>query len=140
MKSFLIKFLVSLIILLSGGGSLNAHTEKDTAPYSSIKSLEKAEQLNLGLEYIKRDYTVKSGAPVTEKQGDKIHATDNEIEEDETSSFKKHLETSKYFITDSYSQNHEYFCHYIKRRLAIRKRFFYFSSYKWYIIFGVFRI
>lgn len=140
MKSFLIKFLVSLIILLSGGGQLNAHTEKDTAPYSSIKSLQEAEHVDLGLEYLKKEYTLKSGVPVTEKQGDKIHATDNEIEEDETSSYKKNLEISKFFTTDSYSQTHEYFCHYTKRRLAIRKRFFYFSSYKWYIIFGVFRI
>ncbi|WP_188621048.1 hypothetical protein [Flavobacterium suaedae] len=140
MRSFLIKFLVSLIILLSGGAQLNAHTEKDMTPYSSIKSLEEAEQINLGLEYIKQDYTLKSSSPVTEKQGDKIYATDSEIEEDEVPSYKKHVKSSKYFITDSYSQTHEYFCDYTKRRLAIRKRFFYFSSYKWYIIFRVFRI
>jgi hypothetical protein len=126
---------------LSGYGQLNAHAYQDCVCYTSIKSLENLDAKFDTVQNDGVDAVIRSVFPLL-TQNDKIDVTDND-NEDETnkiSSFKKYLETNKYFTTLFNTQTPQYFCHCVKKRLSVFKNSFNFSSYRRYIIFRVIRI
>ena len=150
MVQFLIRFFLSLYILLLGGYSqLSAHPSEGRDFYALIKNLKDAEQPNFDAEQDSTAFTLKAASSGTEKGSAKktdvaeiVEVEEEEEEEDDESiSFKKDLNGSHYYAAIFYDHLPEYFCHLIKNRLSFCKPFSYFPSFRsLYLIFRVFRI
>lgn len=141
MKKLLIRFFLSLcILLLSGYSQLYAHTYQDCICHSSKKILLSPEHASFGAVQNNQTLLLKSASSITENENSKLVATAFECEDEESISFKKFLENSNYFTTVFHALVFGFFCLFLKKRLLSSKHSIYFSSYKWYLLFCVFRI
>jgi hypothetical protein len=84
--------------------------------------------------------TIKPFSTSSEKTVIRIEATEKEIEEDELIFSKKSLESSSSFAAVFFALILGYFFHSLRKRLAFCKRFSYFISYRWYLMYGVIQI
>lgn len=142
MKKLLIRFFLLISVLLIGGyGKLYPHAYQNSISHSSVKStIQKAEYDYFGNFQSDDITTIKSPSSHELKSNEDLHATDNEVEEDETFSFKKYLELSNFFTTVLYAQLLGFFFLLTKKSLLINRHFSYFSSCRKYIVFRVIRI
>ena len=140
----LIKYLLSLcILLLSGYGHLSAHAYKESTFYAPLKNLQGSAQVSF--DFVKNDQTfiIGSSSSGTEKENCIIEATDikeNEEEEYELISFKKHLASSNFFTAIFCALTFGYFYCTFKKILPFWNRLSYITSYRWYVVFQVFII
>lgn len=149
MVKFLIRFLLSLsILLLSGYSYLYAHSHQEGAFSSLKKNLKEADQSGVSFFRSSSAFTIQSSSSNTEKPPVKIEAAEIiEIEEEEDKdendkliALKKHSESSNHFaaifndlVFGSLFQGD---C----IDFPFWKSFSYHSSYRLYLIFRVFRI
>lgn len=137
----LIKYLLSLCILLLGGYSqLSAHANEEGDFYSPIKNLKGSEQISIGPGQDGPTFILKPASSGTEKASFTMDAAEIIEEKEEWSSFIKYLADSYYFTVIYYALTFGYLCYFIKKYLPLSKQSFDFSSYRWYLIFQVFRI
>lgn len=134
-----VKYLFLLIGILSIGYNTTFIPVVDSSSHSHAV-LENATTKNLNTDVLDNTLKVRTSLPIIDNNKHKIHATDNEGEEDELISFKKEVQLSTFFNILCYTQASNYFSNYIKNRFLFFKRFKGFYSYKKHIIFQVFRI
>jgi hypothetical protein len=139
MIKFIVRFLLSLVILLSSGyAQLDAYNRTKDSCYSSTEDLKAQAKAIFG-NLRNRDSVYKSTSSSFAEKRIRIDLEEKEIEEDEIVS-RKYMEISQYFTSffDPYTAG--YFFHYLKR-LPFCKHFSSLSSH-WCltVIFQVFRI
>lgn len=140
MIKFLIRFLLSLcILLLSGYSHLHAHAYQELSSYALIKNLKGSEHVSFRTVQNVQTFISSLSPSVTEKSF-KVEAAEIEEEENKSVSFKKYLENSNYLTAVFYVLALAYFFRYIKTSLLFCKHFSYTLSQRRYLIFHVFRI
>jgi len=140
MKKLLIKILLPLFILLSGGYSKAYATAYNYCICISQTSIAEAPQ-HIKLCAIKDTpgQHVKYTQTDLEDLNDRIDSTDSENEDDDVSS-KKLVEVKKCLTSVFSLQNTELLYQPLKKGLPQCKHFFYFTACRRYIIFRVIRI
>lgn len=137
----LIKYLLSLsILLLSVYSNLYAHSYQECICHASKKTLLRSERASLGSMHTNQTLLLKSTLSSREKETCKIIAAEIEEDKHEWISLKKFLDGSNYFTTLFYALAFGYLGLFLKKCLPSCKHSIYFSSYKWYLLFRVFRI
>lgn len=145
MKKALTKYLLSLcIIWLSGYDLLSAHILHESAFFSLIKVPNGSDYASFeSVRHNQPSINAASTSPV-EKGFKKIEAAEKEVEEDDLSYSRKHLQSSDYITSIFfYALIFGYLVHHIKikRSFLFREFSSYFSSFRsLHIIFRVFRI
>ena len=129
------------IILLSGYGQLSARNHKERSNHCSKKIIQDTKHASSDFEQKDDPCIVKASTPADSKnERQEVCVAEKEIEEDEVTSSKKSLERSSVSLSNFYALSQECFSLYIKNSLTFFKRFSYFTSYIWYILFQVIRI
>lgn len=141
MKKFLIRFFLLISVVLIGYGKLYPNAYHSNLVHSSEKiSIQNSEYASL-VNFQSDDITtIKSPSAHELKSNEDLHATDNEVEEDESFSLKKYLEASNFFTAVLYAQILGFFFLFTKKRLSPDGLFSYFSSCRKFIVFRVIRI
>lgn len=140
MTKFMVRFLLSLFILLAGGYSqLNAcHKQGETAFISAKRTSAGSHN---GIGTLHHAINIFPGTSSANGNENKIEAEENISEEDESPSSKKYFEISHYFTSLFNANHHGYFLHYLNKRLPVDKHFSQLSSdWSLQIIFGIFRL
>jgi hypothetical protein len=86
---------------------------------------------------IEPQLTIKPFSSASEKTVFRIEATEKEIEEDDLVFSKKSLQSNSSFAAVFFALILGYFFHSLRKHLAFCKRFSYFVSYRWYLMYGV---
>lgn len=141
MNRFIVKFFLSLCVLLVGGYSqLYAYAYQDCVCFSPIKTPKKSEEANFcSIQKSSAAFIIQSAASGKEKATYQIDIAEKEIEEYESASSKKFLEISNYFTTLFDAQSVGNLFDDLKS-LPLGKHFSYISSYRCYLVLQVFRI
>jgi hypothetical protein len=141
MNRFIVKFFLSLCILLAGGYSqLYAYAYQDCVCFSPIKVPKKSEETNFcPIQNRPVAFVIQSAASGKEKATYVIDIAEKEAEEYESASSKKYLEISSYFTTRFDAQAAENLFGDLKSS-PFGKHFSYISSYRCYLVLQVFRI
>lgn len=142
MKKFIIKFFLSLCVLLAGGyGQLYAYGhQQDCICFSPIKAPKKSEEANFcAVRNSPAAFVIQSASSGKEKATYVIDIAEKEAEEYESASSKKYLEISNYFTTRFDAQAAGNLFGDLKS-LPFCKHFSYISSYRCYLVLQVFRI
>ena len=141
MRKLLIKILLPLFILLSGGYSqVYAKAYEDCICFSQTKVIETPEHLTVCKVQNFPAQHVKYSQTDLEDLTDRIDSTDSELEDDDISSSKKLLHVHKYAASVFSLQNTELLYQPLKKGLPQCNHFFYFTACRRYIIFRVIRI
>jgi hypothetical protein len=135
-------FLLWCLILLSGYAQPGAFAQKNFIGHSSKLTHAGVDQTGSASSQSRQSLLLNTAASGTKRSGLSHLATviESENETEEFFSFKKHLANSNYFTTVFYFLLAGLFWLYLNKRLPVCRHSFYFSSYKWYLIFRVIRI
>ena len=141
-KAFLKYLLILCILLLSGYGHLSAQISKENTVGSTIKSLYGLEVASI--HTTQKDQTLvvssSSSSGTAKENHKKVVTAEYEIEEDDSVSFKRFLETNSYLTAIVYAFTFAYLFRCINKCFSITKHLSHFSSYRWHIVIQVFRI
>ena len=141
MKKFIVKFFLSLCVLLAGGYSqLYAYASQDCVCFSPIKVPKKSEEANFcPIRNRPAAFVIQSAASGKENATYRIDIAEKEAEEYESASSKKYLEISNYFTTlfDAQAAGNLFGD---RQSLPFCKHFSYISSHRCYLVLQVFRI
>ena len=141
MKKLNIKFLLTLyIILLSGIGQLYAGGSKNFTDLSSVKADVNSaySELNDESDCLDAFQYPSKVFPVLEKQYLKVYISDNEVNEENPTSFSGKTGLAGYSSV-GYAMPAPY-CRYTKKCLTFNRHSFYLPTYRRYLMFRVFRI
>lgn len=136
---FQIRFLLTLVILLSGFGQFSAHANNNIGNTQGEKNHQEFQVLNSDSVYNALTPIINYSLCHVEKLNDKFYTTDTENEENELSS-KKWLVAKGHFSTAFYTHSLKFLNHDIKKCLPSGKFILPLYSCKRYIMFRVFRI
>jgi hypothetical protein len=121
MKALIKYLLFTCIFLFSGRSFAYAHANHSSISYSSVKNLQQS-------------VNTKSISSGREKENDELTALFVDDDDDESISFKKHVESSNYFNSIFSAQTFDVFS------TAVKKSYLSNTSLHRYLIFQAFRI
>jgi len=141
MKKFIVKFFLSLFVLLAGGyGQLHAFGTQDCVCFSPLKATKKSEAANFcPVQSRPAAFIIQSASSGKEIPTYRIDMAEKEAEEYESVSSKKHQEISNYFTTHFDAQAAENLFG-DRTCLPFGRHFSYMSSYRCHLVLQVFRI
>ena len=141
MIKFILRFALSLIILLSSGCILVFdHYYSENTNCSSAKDLECSPGTSFTAARTDYGQITQSSSSCSERNV-AIEVAEKEIEEDELSSSRKYFQLSSYFTDPFHPLTHAHLFQHLKGRFPFSGHFCYLSSYgSLYIIFLVFRV
>lgn len=142
MLKALLKYLLFLCIILAGNyGQLSANTPKESAFYTTFKSILESAQASSDIDRNDHSCTIQaSTTPDSKNERREIGFAEKEIEEDEVDSSKKSFARNHDSLSNFYALSQGCYSLFIRNSLAFCKRFSYFTSHRWIIILQVFRI
>jgi hypothetical protein len=139
-KAFM-KYLLMLCILLSSGYSLLYAQSPAAGSFSPIQLLQDSfNGESVGTTPYDRAPVFKAVIPDAEKGWSILFSTESEIEEDELAFIKKVLETSSYFTALLYVHLLAFLLGSLACVLRFCKHLSFFSTHRFYLLFGVFRV
>jgi hypothetical protein len=142
MKS-VIRYILFFSILAAGGYSqLAAHTYSctDSTFYSTVQHLIQAEHPGLPIVQHHHNSVIKSSRSGTLKANHKIDVVENEIEEDEVSSSKRHSDGRGVYVTSGFVYSVASVFDAVAKFSPLYNNNSYYTSSDRYIVFQVFRI
>jgi len=123
----LIKYLLSLcILLLIGHGQL--YTPIDDNTFN--ESFSEFDSQTLGVPYHEQGLVFSPATSATKKEVAILDAAEYEEKEDEKTSSRKHLGPNSHYASHFYTQLPGDYFRYLKKSLALRNYFNFFSSYE----------
>ncbi len=142
MIKVLLKYLLFLCIILAGNyGQSSAHTLKESAFYTTFKSVLGAAQASSDIECNDHSCTIQASTTSDSKRETRqLCFAEKEIEEDEVESSKKSFSRNHDSLLNFYALSQGCYSLFIRNSFAFCKRFSYFTSHRWFIILQVFRI
>lgn len=142
MKGLLVRFFLSLcIFLLSGYSPLSARSYQEDIVFKTVvESLQAPTSANPGSIEHPQTFIDKTSSSRAQSQSIKLDFAENEIEEDELLSARKHAGSSYYMAIALCALVLGYLFSCIKQSLVSSGHYSYITSYRWYIVFSVFRI
>ncbi|UCS94046.1 hypothetical protein KZP23_03155 [Echinicola marina] len=142
MVKFFVRILLSLCVVLSSGYSqLYAHKHQEVNTYTPSSIVDLCGQIKSGVKN-SHDFFVKSLSSVAERDGFKFDSSDFEEEDDNIRSFKKYMDSSKYFAALFFARVLRDLFRYINPDPGLRysKSFAHTESYRLHLMIEVFRI
>ncbi|WP_421889579.1 hypothetical protein [Marinoscillum sp.] len=123
----LIKYLLSLcILLLIGHGQGSSSVDG----YTFNESYGEFDSQTLGIPYHEEGLAFSPASSAAKKEVAIISAAEYEEKEDEKNSSRKHLVPNSHYASHFYTQLPGDYFRYLRKNLALRNYFNYFSSYE----------